>query len=293
MKLGPFSCIADLRAGLLESPVWDERRELLFACDIDAGEVLALNLQGKLQGRWSFGQAVTALGLGESGAMVVALARSIERFDPDNGARDVLWSGFDEPVASRLNDGKVGPDGAFWVGSMDGRPQREKISKLYRITADGAAQVMATGIEISNGLAWSPDGRTLFHSDSRGPWIDRYAFDPATGALSQRQRIRDLDEASGRPDGAACDANGNYLSAGVSAGVLNLFTADGALLESFPFPAPAPTMPCFCGPGLQQLAITTHRHVSAEKLNAAPQSGGIFLATASVAGTPVARMKGI
>lgn len=290
---GPFLCLADLRGGLLESPLWDDRRQLLFACDIDTGLVLALDLQGNTHGRWQFGQAVTALGLGTSGALVVALARSVLRFNPDTGAREVLWNGFDEPATSRLNDGKVGPDGAFWVGSMDGRPQREKVSRLYRITADGTAEIKATSIEISNGLAWTADGRTMFHSDSRGPWIDRYDFDCSNGGLSNHRRIRELDEASGRPDGGACDANGNYLSAGVSAGVLNLFSPEGALLDCYPFPVPAPTMPCFCGPGLTQLAVTSHRHVSAAQLAAAPQSGGIFLARSGVAGAPVARMKGI
>ncbi|WP_258809420.1 SMP-30/gluconolactonase/LRE family protein, partial [Klebsiella pneumoniae] len=85
------------------------------------------------------------------------------------------------------------------------------------------AEIRAEGFEISNGLAWTADGATMFHTDSRGPWIDRYDFDVATGLISNRNRIRELDEESGRPDGGACDAEGAYWSAGVSAGVLNRF----------------------------------------------------------------------
>jgi len=291
--MGPFRCIADLRGELLESPVWDEARQVLFVCDIPSGRIVEIDLEEGPRRHWSFEAPVASLGLCESGRLVVALARTVIVFDPDSGARRDLWSGYDEPGTSRLNDGKVGPDGAFWVGSMDGRPDRAPISRLYRIAADGGAQVMRDGFEISNGLAWSPDGRTMFHSDSRGPWIDRYGFDPATGALSDRVRIRDLDEEAGRPDGGACDADGNYWSAGVSAGVLNRFAPDGRLLDTHALPVPAPTMPGFCGPGLARIAVTTHRLVAAEILADAPQSGGVFLADAPVRGAAVARMKGI
>lgn len=291
--MGPFRCIADLKAGLLESPVWDDRRGVLFVCNIPGGEIIEIDLTTGPLRVWPFESEVTALGLGESGALVVALARKVIVFDPDSGAQRDLWTGYEERETSRLNDGKVGPDGAFWVGSMDGRPQREAIAQLYRVDASGRATVEAVGFEISNGLAWTADGQTMFHTDSRGRWIDRYDFDATTGKASNRKRIRDLDEATGRPDGGACDADGAYWSAGASAGVLNRFARDGALLERFPFPVPAPTMPCFCGPDLAQIAVTSHRLLDAEKLAVAPQSGGVFLADAPARGAPVARMKGI
>ncbi len=217
---------------------------------------------------------------------MVALSREVVLFDPETGIREPLWAGYDEPGTSRLNDGKVGPDGAFWIGSMDGRPERQAIARLYRVTWDGEASVKAEGFEISNGLAWTADGRTMFHTDSRGPWIDRYDFDPETGEISGRKRICDLDEQSGRPDGGACDAEGAYWSAGVSAGILNRFDREGNLLEKVLVPVPAPTMPCFCGPDLTLLAITSHRQLPEATLEAAPRSGGVFLAQASVAGAP-------
>lgn len=277
----------------MESPVWDDRRQTLFACDIEGRRIYEIDLDRGPLREWSFDSKVASLGLTESGRLVVALSREVVLFDPETGSQEALWSAFDEPATSRLNDGKVGPDGAFWVGSMDGRPEREPISRLYRVTGDGDASVKADGFRISNGLAWTADGRTMFHTDSRGPWIDRYDFDPETGGVSGRKRIRDLDEQGGRPDGGACDAGGAYWSAGVSAGVLNRFDRDGNLLEKVPVPVPAPTMPCFCGPGLTLLAITSHRQVPGAGLDAAPLSGGVFLAAASVAGAAVHRMRGV
>lgn len=291
--MGPFRCIADIRGKLLESPVWDDRRETLFVCDIPGHEVLEIGLEDGVRRRWPFEAAVTALGLGESGALVVSLQRKVIIFEPETGNRRDLWTGYDEAETSRLNDGKVGPDGAFWVGSMDMQPERQPIGKLYRITADGAATVAAEGFRVSNGLAWSADGKVMYHTDSRGPWIDRYDFDATTGGISGRKRLYDLDEATGRPDGGACDAEGDYWSAGVSAGVLNRITPEGKLRERYTLPVPTPTMPCFCGPGLRQLAVTTHRATDDAMLEAAPQAGGVFMADAPVAGAPVARMRGI
>ena len=293
--MGPFRCIADLRGQLMESPVWDDRRGTLFACDIYGRRIYEIDIdvdRGVLR-EWSFTSEVASFGLTESGRLVVALSREVVLFDPETGIREPLWAGYDEPGTSRLNDGKVGPDGAFWIGSMDGRHEREAIARLYRVTWDGEASVKAEGFEISNGLAWTADGRTMFHTDSRGPWIDRYDFDPETGEISGRKRICDLDEQSGRPDGGACDAEGAYWSAGVSAGILNRFDREGNLLEKVPVPVPAPTMPCFCGPDLTLLAITSHRQLLEATLEAAPRSGGVFLAQASVAGAPVARMNGV
>ncbi len=287
--MGPFRCIADLRVQLMESPVWDDRRGTLFACDINGRKVHEIDLNKGPLREWAFESEVPCLGLAESGKLVISLSRQIILFDPDTEQRQTIWDGYDEPETSRLNDGKVGPDGAFWVGSMDARPQREPISKLYRVTADGKAEIRAEGFEISNGLAWTADGATMFHTDSRGPWIDRYDFDVATGLISNRNRIRELDEESGRPDGGACDAEGAYWSAGVSAGVLNRFDRDGTLLDRVPTPVPAPTMPCFCGPDLTLIAITSHRLGNPD----VPQSGGVHLAKAPVAGAKVARMKGV
>lgn len=283
-----FTRLGSLRGQLLESPVWDDRRRVLFLCDIEAGTIHEISLAGEVLRQWRMGDKVASLGLCDSGRLVVALARSVILFDPETGAREVLWDGYDELPTSRLNDGKVGPDGAFWVGGMDGREARQPIASLYRVTPAGAEVAIAGGIAVSNGLAWGPDGRTMFHSDSRGVWIDRHDFDPATGRLGARTRIATPTEAEGRPDGGACDTEGSYWSAGVSAGCLNRYAPDGGLIGRWPVPVPAPTMPCFCGPGLGLLALTSHRMG-----DDGPRSGGLFLARAPVAGAAVARMKGV
>ena len=83
----------------------------------------------------------------------------------------------EQGASTRLNDGRVGPDGAFWVGSMDDRKDKEPIGALYRVDVTGRAEKKVDGLQISNGLAWTADGERMFHADSRGPWIDRWRFD--------------------------------------------------------------------------------------------------------------------
>ena len=291
-----FTCLLDIRCALGESPVWDARRERLFFVDVMAPAIHAVRLDGMELQSWIMPKPVGSIGLTESGRLLAALWHDLAIFDPETGSLTALAKLTEEPETNRLNDGKVGPDGAFWVGTMDMTKPRKPIGSLYRVTADGRVERKATGYGVSNGLAFSPDGGTLFHSDlfASSPGIDRWSLDIATGNISDRIRIAVLDAKTGFPDGAACDTEGNYWSAGVFGGQLHRFAPTGALLESFPVPVPAPTMPCFCGPDLRTLVVTSLRESSgAVKIPSHAQSGSLFVSRAPVAGTPVSRMRGL
>jgi len=283
-----FRQLAALGSRVGESPLWDERRGVLFVCDILGPSIHQVALDGSIEREWTFDRTVGSLGLAESGRLVVALGRDIVVFDPETGGIAPLAT-TPEPETSRLNDGKVGPDGCFYVGSMDDRIEKQPVGALYRVHGSGAIEAVAAGVTVSNGLAWSPDGRRLYYSDSRGPTIDTFAFDPDNGALSDRRRFATLDDATGRPDGGACDSEGCYWSAGVSAGVLNRFSPNGDLVARYPTPARAPTMPCFCGADLTLLVVTS---LSAG-LPATGLEGHVFMAESPVAGTAITRMKGL
>ena len=130
------------------------------------------------------------------------------------GALTDLTAKVEEPPTNRLNDGKVGPDGAFWVGSMDENSPRQKVAALYRVTADGRITKQQDGIAVSNGLAWSPDGRIMYHSDSTAGIIEAWDFDPATGSRTGHRVLATLTSDDGRPDGAATDADRQLLVRG-------------------------------------------------------------------------------
>ena len=243
------------RFGVGESPVWDAARQRLLWCDIPAGVIHALEPATGARESWSFGEPVPSFGLARHGRLVVALRSDIVLFDPVTGTRETIASIPHAKTGMRLNDGKVGPDGAFWVGSMDAEGDA---AKLYRVAPNGSVLVIAEGISISNGLAWNTAGTRLYHSDSRGGlWLDCWDFDRVSGAVSNRRRLRERDEANGRPDGGACDLDGTYWSAGPSAGRINRFSADGALLGWVSVPLQHPTMPCFGGADLRTVFVTS------------------------------------
>lgn len=281
-----FELVWDSRCGVAESPVWDAPRRRILFCDINGKKINALHVDTGARETWDLPEVVGSFGLCRSGRLVVALRHRVVLFDPATQAVIPLTGAVIEPTTNRMNDGKVGPDGAFWVGSMDENSPRQPLGALYRVTADGTIEKRSEGYAVSNGLAWSPDGRTMYHSDSTSAIIEAWDFDPPTGATANHRVIAKLTNEDGRPDGAAMDANGNYWSAGPSAGCINCFSPTGQLLEKLPFPVPGPTMPCFADGYLYVTSLREGK--SAEVLAAHPTLGGLFRCPAPARGAEVA-----
>ncbi|WP_175416837.1 MULTISPECIES: SMP-30/gluconolactonase/LRE family protein [Agrobacterium] len=273
--------LCDTMSTLAESPVWDERRQVLFWCDILGKTVRSAALEPGQYREWSFSHTVSSLGLCENGDLVVACGMDIVILDPDSGKTRLLHSiPAPEGIPCRLNDGRVGPDGAFWVGTMHNVPlsEMQPHGELWRITGK-STQRMQTGLTCPNGLAFSPDGSIMWQSDSVQKWIRRRNFDRVNGLFNEGVLVAEMTEETGRPDGGCLDSSGIYYSAGVSAGKLNVFAADGGKqTASIKMPVPHPTMPCFGGPDFGTLFVTSHRHnMSAERLEQAPFSGGVWM----------------
>lgn len=282
-----IATFADCHCQVGESAVWDDEHNQLLWADIPPGIIYAQDVTTGARSQWQLPESVGAFGLADDGRLVVGMVSGVYLFDRASGALDLLVDPEPDQVSNRpkhrLNDGKVGPDGAFWVGSM--HPD-VPTAALYRVTGDGRSERKIEGLNTSNGLAFSADGRTMFHSDSRQQWVDRHTLDPATGTLSDRVRIANPSEADGRPDGAATDMTGAYWSAGVSAGCLNRYDRNGNLLERIPVPPKAPTMPCFGGPDMKTLFFTSLR-----RAEAGPDCGNVFSMQVDVAGVPVSRFR--
>jgi sugar lactone lactonase YvrE len=283
--MSAFELVWDTRSGVSECPTWDAAGRRLLFCDIPGRKINVLSVDTGARETWEFPEVVGSFGLCRSGRLVVALRHRVVLFDPGNKTITDLTAPVAEPSTNRLNDGKVGPDGAFWVGSMDENSPRQPLGALYRVTADGKIEKRSQGYAVSNGLAWSPDGRIMYHSDSTGAIIQRWDFDPATGAQTNHRIIAKLTNEDGRPDGAATDMDGNYWSAGPSAGCINCFSPDGKLLKKLPFPVPGPTMPCFAEDALYVTSLREGK--SAAVLEQFPTLGGLFRGPAPAKGAPV------
>jgi len=287
------TCVLDARAELGECPVWSAEEQALYWVDVRAPALHRLDPATGGTRTWPLPRRVGSFGLRESGGAVVALVEGFHLLDLDTGALTFLAGPDAHVPGTRFNDGKVSPEGRFWAGTMDEESLSRPIAALYRLDPDGGVHRVVDGLIVSNGLAWSADGRTMFHSDSKGMVIWAYDYDPEHGTVANRRVLARPSEEVGRPDGAATDVEGFYWSAGISAGVLNRWAPDGRLDRSIPLPCSNPTMPCFGGPDLRTIFITSLRHdLPADVLEAKPLSGGIFAVRVDAPGVPVGRFKG-
>jgi sugar lactone lactonase YvrE len=277
-----------------EAPNWDPDTGTLMWIDVRAPAVLRLDPRSALVTRWVLPEVVGAMGLAGRGRVVLALRNRLAWLDLSTGLLVTLPAVPGEPDHNRLNDGKVSPSGRWFVfGSMDDRASdKQPTGALYCAGHDGSVTRLTVGpqdgLTVANGIAFSPDARTIYFSDSHAgkvwhaPWVE------AAGAMGTPLLLCSPDDAAGRPDGAAVDTQGHYWSAGVSAACLNRYSAAGDLLERLRLPCRAPTMPCFGGAGLTDLYLTS---LVRPGWTLGPQDldGALFCWPSRSAGLPVPR----
>lgn len=270
-------------ADVSECPFWDDATQMLYWVDIRAPSLHRYAAGGKKLRSWSLPEPVGAFALLEDGnRALVALASGLAVLDLETDALERLMAPEPERPANRLNEGKVSPCGQHFVfGSMDDRVEKEATGALYCLSADRSLRVLTRGLIVANGVAWSPDGRVLYFSDSRASMIWANDWDADTGTIANRRVFASPTEAEGRPDGAAMDQDGHYWSAGVSAGCLNRFAPNGRIAHTIRLPIQAPTMPVFGGSDGASLFVTSHRRVANPKAD----DGSIVVLPVSQRGT--------
>ena len=217
--------------------------------------------------------------------LLVALDDGCYVFDPVSGEFALLARPEQPRSGHRLNDGRCDRTGRFWVGSMgpsgslamnlDDLPPPS--AALYCIGTDGASGMKVDGLRVSNGLAFSPDGDTLYLSDSHPAAQMVWAFDldQGDGTLRNRRVFIDMNQYPGRPDGAAVDAEGCYWTAAAEGWCLLRFAPDGRLDMKIDVPVARPSMPAFGGDDLRTLFFTSIRATEAD-LCGQPLAGGLF-----------------
>src|SRR4051812_7457462 len=201
------SCVLDARAELGECPVWVAEERALYWVDIRAPALHRLDPDtGELRS-WPMPSRIGSFGLRESGGAVVALEDGFHLLDLGTGELEFVAG--PEPVpGTRFNDGKVSPDGRFFAGTMDEEQLSRPIAVLFRLDPDLSLHRVVEDLIVSNGLAWTADGRTMYHSDSKGPVVWAYDYDPDSGAVSDRRGIAPPPPEDRRPPRAAPRAPG-------------------------------------------------------------------------------------
>lgn len=280
-----------------ESLVWDDRRHCLVWIDIISKRIHTLDPATRVYRSWPTPDFVTSIGLCVDGDAIVGLTKAICSWDYGSEFNLIAEIESEKP-GNRLNEGVVGPDGAFWVGTMqnniapDGSPVdiTSHTGQLYRCLADGAVETVSSDLfGITNTFVW-PDNRTLITADTLKNEIYRYSVDPRNGQLSDRTIINSGIE-RGLPDGSCRDAEGYIWNCRVVGGAcLIRFDPEGRIDRTVELPCSWPTSCTFGGENLDRLFVTSARFtMSEEHLVTNPQEGGVFAVDVGCVGLPANR----
>jgi sugar lactone lactonase YvrE len=288
--------LLDARADLGEGPAWDARRGCLYWVDIRAGNLHAFDPAEKSDRCLNLGEPVGCVAPRRSGGLVLALHSGFASLDLPNGSPLALGDGsgvrgivHPEPhlPGNRFNDGKCDPAGRFLAGTMDDAEEGASGS-LYSLSPDGALQTLLTGVRISNGLTWSPDGRIFYYIDTPTRQVTAFDYDLSNGTIAGSRPAVVVPPGMGWPDGMTSDAEGMlWIAMWGGAQLTRWDPGTGRLLETISFPALNVSSCAFGGPDLDELFVTSARKgMSAPQLGEYPYSGGLFRLQPGVQGMP-------
>lgn len=295
MICGPVSALPVAASLLGESPFWlPESGGWLWWCDIAGRQLNALQPATMSHAWWRFDTEPCCAAPMDDGQVMVALRDGIHRFQPASSRLQLLAKAPYDTSVERFNDGKADPQGRLWVGSMS--EPRLPTASLYRY-GGGFLKRMAGDITVSNGLAFSPDGRTMYRADTAAHTVFAHDFNGANGSIGEPRVLarfepkvpgRSLADYGGRPDGAAVDAEGCYWVAMYEGARVVRLSPAGEMLGEIALPVRCPTMPCFGGADLRTLFVTTARHGRPEdELARDAWAGQVLQMRVDVPGLPV------
>ena len=266
--------------GLIEGPVWLADRGLAFS-DVHGGGVYCLDAAGKVSTLFPHRRGIGGMAPHERGGLVVG-GRNIAFKSFAGGDTVVLLDR--DPAHGNVgyNDLATDAAGRVYVGSL-GSPVFEAgeqvAGDLYLIDLDGSSRIVGKDVLLTNGLGFSPDGKTLYHSDSRRQAVYRYAV-AGNGDLGEKQPF--AQPRGGAPDGLAVAEDGSVWVAVAGGGVVSVFAPDGSLRENLAVPMPMVTSVCFGGGDLRDLYVVTGSDGVA-----GDREGAVYRMRVDVAGLPV------
>lgn len=288
-----------------ESPFWHPQEQRLYWVDINGKQLLRCDAQGDGLETWDMTAPALEPGCiapARRGGLVVALRDGVYRAPQWRGALTKIASFDYDPARARFNDGKCDTLGRFWAGTMCDQ-RGERTAKLYCVDGRGGAapqvQAMVGDAGTANGLAWSTDNTTLYWADTPTHAIRCWDWDAQANTLAGERVLKSFPFKPegwqpgqpgylGRPDGASVDVEGNYWVAMYEGRRVLKLSPTGELLQDIPVPVQCPTMPCFGGPDLKTLYLTSASKTrSAEELAAMPLSGCVLAMRVEVPGLPV------
>ena len=278
---GEISCVADVKAILGEGPVWVARENALYWVDINGRKIF--RLRDGDTATWEMPLMVGSIWPRGQGGFVAGTENGLAFTDEPFAQFEIFADPDATRADNRFNDGKTDRQGHFWAGTMDNR-EREPHGSLYRLDQSGRLTVVDSGYRVTNGPAFSPDGRTMYHSDSA--LRVTYAFDlDEQGNASNRRKFLNFERGEGYPDGMTVDAEGCLWIAFWDGWCIRRFSPAGERLAEIRTPVQRPTSVAFGGKDLQILFITSaRRDLQGTELESQPLAGGLFAADVGAQG---------
>lgn len=277
----------DAKARLGEGPVWDQARQQLYWVDIEGCRLHRHVPSTNTNDAWELGEMAGAVFPFADGTLLLALESGFARFDTGSGelVRLDLLRNTDKNM--RFNDGKFGPRGTLWIGSMH-KALQPHAGALYRINTDLESTVMIPDTTVSNGMAWSADQRFFYYVDTAAYQLWRFNYDAARASLSNKKILFSIPKAYGGADGMTIDREGKLWIAHWGGHCVRRWDPEtGQVLQTIAVAAPHVTSCCFGGGNLDMLYITTARSgLDAGALEQYPGSGGLFRCPLEVTGFP-------
>ena len=272
----------DVKCELGEGPIWDTVRARLWWTDIDGRAVWRFDPVTKIQERFTPPDRVGFLARATDGHLLLGAAKALYLVDPpgsDGKVKATKLADVEADVArTRTNDGHADRSGNVVFGTMDERKPREAIGSFYQYSsAHGLRRLDLPRCGVANSICFSPDGRTMYFTDTPTGVIRYGDYDAAAATVTNLRDLATLGPGEGHPDGSIVDADGCLWSAAWGGAVVRRFTPDGRLDRVVEVPTKNPTCPAFGDADLGTIYITSSRQQhTEEELARAPQAGGVF-----------------
>lgn len=283
----------ETEAILGEGPVWDEKENKLYWVDIMMGRLFVYSPGDKKNTAFALGEHVGAIALREKGGLVAAMKSGFVFINLKTGETKKIGDPESHIPGNRFNDGKCGPGGRFWAGTMS-YEQSKGAGSLYCLNTDLSIDLKLQEITISNGLAWNQKKDKFYYTDTPTGDICSFDFDLSSGKISNRSVIRNIDNSEGYPDGMTIDTENNlWIALYGGAKVIRIDPDSGKTVFEVQLPVPKVTSCTFGGNKMNELYITTCReNMSDEEIRNFPLSGSLFKADVPFEGLPAYRFGG-
>jgi len=280
--------LIDVPMLLGECPLWHPDEAALYWIDIPGKAVHRFHSATADHRRWPLPSEPGCIAYCEGGGILVAMRSGLAFLNVSDGSLTMLSEAPYDTSRMRFNDGRCDAAGRLWVGTLY-EPRDQALGSLFCVER-GAIRNAGNPVTVSNGLAFSVDNRTLYHTDTKAHRITAYEFNMDTGHIGQGRLFKQFSEDrahgyGGRPDGAAVDSENAYWCAMYEGGRILRLGPTGEILLEIPLPVRCPTMIAFGGPELKTLYVTSARHNRpADELARYPLSGCVLTLEVDVAG---------